>query len=80
MITIEQTNINTIISEELNFGVALDILDRFGTMNEASMYSTICMMIDTLSAKFGEAPTSIASRVSDAVRDVNAECGTYNPF
>ena len=80
MITIEQNNIDTMPTEELNYGVALDIVDRFTTMNELSMYSTICMMIDTLSAKYGEASVSIASRVLDAVKDVNEACGAYCPF
>lgn len=77
MITIEQNNIDTIPTDELNFGVALDIADRFTTMNEISMYSTICMMIDTLSAKYGEDSVSIASKVLDMVKEVNKEYGAY---
>ena len=78
MITVETNTITA--PDELNMVIAMDILDRFVQLNEISMMSTICTMIDTLSAKYGEAPASITEKITEAVTAINEIDGAYRLY
>ncbi len=75
MITIENTN--TIENDGLNFTAALDIIDQFYQLSEVNMYAVICMCIDTLSSKYGEASTSIVERIQPVIAEVNEDMGSF---
>ena len=57
---------------------ALAILETFAEFDKLSMKSIICMMVDTVSAKYHEDSIDVAATVFDAVISVNNELGSYH--
>lgn len=77
MITIENTT--PICNNAMDLDSCLDIMDRFNNLNESSMLSLICTLIDTLSWKYGQDSVAIAETVLTAVKAINSEFGAFDP-
>ena len=63
-----------------HYDEAMMISEMMTEFDDISCQAIICTAIDTLAAVTGEDPNAITDRICTAVRDVNRECGAYNPF